>query len=132
MMPPQDTTNKLASLMAKVKRRSGIEREPFPYFDVMDFMPDWSGAEQASDKKNMDMTAWFAAYQNFALAASATGMWNYVSSHTHMRICMQIAWEARQENKSWKLAFAYDKLARKKWSEKDLRGLELVVSIRLV
>ena len=138
MMPPQDTTNKLASLMAKVKRRSGIEREPFPYFDVMDFMPDWSGAEQASDKKNMDMTAWLAAYQNFALAASATGMWNYVSSHTHMRICMQIAWEARLENwtrwhaPSWKLAFAYDKLARKKWSEKDLRGLELVVSIRLV
>ena len=87
MMPTQDITNKLASLMAKVKKRAGIEREPFTFFEVMDFMPDWSGADQASDKKNLDMTAWLAAYQNFALAASATRMWDYVSSHTHMGIC---------------------------------------------
>ena len=75
-------------------------REPFTYFEVMDFMPDRSGADQASDKKNLDMAAWLAAYQNFALAASATGRWDYVASHTHMRICMQIAWEARQEGKT--------------------------------
>ena len=119
MMPPQDITNKLASIMAKVKKGALVEREPFPYFDIMDFMPNWPGVEQASDKKNIKMTAWLAAYTCIPVVC-------------HIDLLHQIAWEARQENKSWKLAFAYDKLARKKWSEKDLRGLELVVSIRLV
>ena len=42
-MPSQDTTDKLASLMAKVKKKAGNERAPFPYFEVGDFVPDWSG-----------------------------------------------------------------------------------------
>jgi len=42
-MPPQDTTDKLASLMVKVKKKAGTEKVPFPYFEVGDFVPDWSG-----------------------------------------------------------------------------------------
>ena len=47
-MPSQDTTDKLASLMAKVKKKAGNEKAPFPYFDVGDFVPDWSGVSPHS------------------------------------------------------------------------------------
>ena len=83
-------------------------------------MPDWCGV--TGDKKPMDLTAWLASYQNFALAAHAAGMWNYTSAYMHMRNIMQIMVEARQENKTWKLAVLYDGFARKNWSEKAARG----------
>ena len=46
-MPSQDTTDKLASLMAKVKKKAGTEKVPFPYFEVGDFVPDWSGVSRS-------------------------------------------------------------------------------------
>ena len=118
-LPQQDITDKLGSIIAKQKKR-GIS-DPFPVFDVTDFMPNWCGA--TNDKKTMDMGIWLASYQSFALAAHAAGMWNYTAAYMHMRNCMQIMVEARQESKSWKLAVLYDELVRKGWSEKAARGM---------
>ena len=73
------------------------------------------------------MPAWLASYQNFALAAASTGMWNYVAAYMHIRICLQIAVEARQEGKSWRLAVRYDELVRRKWDEKAMRGMTYIV-----
>ena len=122
-LPQQEATDKLGSLLAKLRKRN--VKDPFPFFEVTDFMPDWCGAGE--DKKTAEMPAWLASYQNFALAAASAGMWSYVAAYMHMRICMQIAVEARQEGKSWRLAVRYDELARQKWSEKAMRGMTLVV-----
>ena len=122
VFPPQETTNKLASLATKLRKRTGIDRNTFPYFEVADFMPDWAGLRKG---KGLDFTGWKAAFEDFALAAAAAGMWDYTSAYTHLRICTQIAVEARQEGKDWTLARSYDELARKSWNERMLRGEKL-------
>ena len=117
MLGPQ-----LATLIKKLKKNEGGDKVPFTYYEITDFMPKWAGARKASQGKNLTMAGWLAAYQNFALAASATGMWDYASSYAHIRTCMRIAWEKRKLNKRGKLVYLYDKIARKKWSEKDQKG----------
>ena len=122
-LPQQDTTDKLGAVIAKLRKRN--VKDPFPFFEVTDFMPNWCGAGE--DKKTTELPAWLASYQNFALAAASAGMWSYVAAYMHMRICMQIAVEARQEGKSWRLAVRYDELVRKKWSEKAERGTTCIL-----
>ena len=48
--------------------------------------------------------------------------WQYVSSQVHLRICLQIAGEARAEKRNPMLAQIYDELCRKAWAECAFRG----------
>ena len=50
-------------------------------------------------------------------------VWSYVSSQTHLRICMQIGAEARAEKKHFQLAQIYDEMCRRKWAERAFRGM---------
>ena len=126
-MPPQDITNKLATLMARQKKSMG-NGSPCPYFDICDFMPDWCGIKHPTDpKKVFSFVAWTAGFQDFALAADAAEMWSFVASYTHLRHCMRIACEASLEGKTWHLAVAYDRIARKTWAERALRGTPFCV-----
>ena len=129
-MPPQDMTNKLATLMARQKK--SIEMgSPCPYFDISDFVPDWCGTKHPSDTKRvLSFSAWTAGFQDFALAAAATEMWSYVASYTHLRHCMRIACEASSEGKTWHLAVACDRIARKAWAERALRGASTYFHMR--
>ena len=115
-MPSQEMTNKLGTLIAK-QRKNMSKGDPFPYFDVNDFAPDWCRLNHKTH-----FTAWIAAYQDFALAAAANNCWSFVASYAHLRNCMRIACEANLEGKNWHLAALYDKIARKCWSEKAMRG----------
>ena len=88
------------------------------------------------------MTKWVVSFQGFQLAADACGMFSYVSSQAHLRICLQIACaytllvcglctfvvllcnlgRASAEVRRHQLAQLYDEMARREWSEKAARG----------
>ena len=70
-LPSQETANKLATLIAKHRKRMG-KGEPFPFFDISDFVPDWCGARGPTTAKlPTTLAAWLAGFQDFALAADA-------------------------------------------------------------
>ena len=117
----------MLSVIVIAKQRKRVEKgEPFPYFDVMDFVPNWCGTKpQTGTKAPATFGAWVAGFQDFALAAAANGMWSFVASYTHFRQCTRIACESKLEGKTWHLVVAYDELARKAWAERAARGKTL-------
>ena len=94
--PAPEATNKLASL--KLKAQKAKVAYPFPFVDLAEFLPTWSGDTAPTEegdgaaKKNrcassprvhscilcglclcrLDMVRWVAAFQCYALAAEAT------------------------------------------------------------
>ena len=88
----------------------------------------------------MDIVRWIAAFQDMALAAAATEVrqpvtkhahcshitraqtWNYTASTAHLRICMEIAANAKNEHRTGVLAQVYDEVCRKEWAERAFRG----------
>ena len=71
------------------------------------------------------MVRWTVAFQNYALAASAVGVWQYPSAMAHMRECLHIAVTASSEGKRFPLAIMYDEICRKHWHEIATRGWRL-------
>ena len=73
---------------------------------------------QAS-KKHLDVVRWQAAFQAYALAADACGIWMFADALAHLRVCMEIAATTRNHA----LAMGYDAVCRKEWSTRASRGL---------
>ena len=133
-MPKQSVADKYAAMVWKQRKRlttQGSNIEPFPYFEIADLASDWSEAKSASKRTDhkayartgfADAASWAKAFQHLALIAAAAGVWDYVSSYTHMRHCMRITAEAKKENLPWWIGLMYDRLVRKKWEDKALRG----------
>ena len=160
--PEQEPTNRLAALKAK-QLKAGVAR-PFPWILLAWFLPSWAedvgvpgnlvadaaDCEQQRDeqgdlrcmkKPKLDLARWLAAYQCYALAASAADVcpfmhqpfagvvaivcsqvWQYTAAMAHMRVCLEVAVNAAAEEKRYSLAVVYDEVCRKEWHKRASRG----------
>lgn len=78
-LPNSVQTDKLAVLKAKQVKAAGTMRiAPFPYVEIMNFMPPWakSGSKPVIGNQRPDMVRWVASFQDMALAAAATEVWH--------------------------------------------------------
>ena len=61
-------------------------------------------------------------FQAFALAAAATGMWDYHLAMAHHTVCLKVACRSNSLDKRHQLAQVYDEVCRRDWSERSFRG----------
>ena len=149
--------------MLKAKQAKAGVAKPFPLIDVASFLPAWAEevglhgnpnteaadcdhqceeqGEQRGKKKRLDLARWIAAYQCYALAASAADVspfscasrllvwlfpclqvWQYTATMAHMRVCLEVATNAAAEDKRYALAVIYDEECRKEWHRRASRG----------
>lgn len=71
----------------------------------------------------MSIPVWLAAFNRFAIAADAVGMWSLASSLTHIDICLRLAEEARARKLPLGFGILYDELCRKQWAEAARAGV---------
>ena len=97
--------------LAKLKERTGREN-PFAYFDVGEFLPDWANvtpnlevepedrwdqlagrvqAETGRRSRSLDMLQWSIATDYQALFMAAAKMMSLSAAWAHKRVCMEVA-----------------------------------------
>ena len=146
LWPKAAEGDELLVLVQKQKEK-GVG-QPFPYAELRKYLPTWCEAgrhtEESDDeptetaahlakalgvpakrhKPHLTLLQWVAAYDRFAVASAAAGLWSYTDALKHKDNCLRLSEEAKDKGKSATVGLVYDELARKRWAEYAYSGVE--------
>ena len=74
-------------------------------------------------KQRLSLLSFVAAWQQYALAADATGQLCFPSSTAHLTNVLMVGEQAHSNHRKQGLALVYDEVARKRWSDKAYKGV---------
>ena len=76
------------------------------------------GVRAKTAKAPLAFNKWLAAFDVYALAAATAGQWPIAASYTHKAVCLQLAAEAKVEQRALGVTVVYDELVRRRMAER--------------
>ena len=121
LWPKGSSADDLLQQVDKQKKEKGV-KDPFPYADLRNFLPNCCAGGRKHDdsdhedepcqaakelakafgvtkkkKPRLSLLQWTAAYDRYALAAAACGVWDLASALEHKDLCLQVTEEGRSK-----------------------------------